>query len=294
MLRQQSNTPPSLIPSVSEIPRRLEPCSDRALRLLRPDNAIGAIAAHGFRASSRVFLSPFFNFDIFSGTGRRSILTEPSDAKGDSTGLSLGSFPRTFRLLLPARCTDPYRTFPVLSCAKWSQPLRNTGATATVHCYPCGDPQRRDRPTHNDRSRPGLPVHHSGECAALTCYREGGRPERSMPSHSPFDFLKHSIYSPPLFYYQQGAAVHVRRRRSNHMDIHPARRFRHNHKAEINSESSVRERRPLFFSRHFVQFFFIVNFKLDRGTERPVGECLKEVFPCRPPLRVLSGPSVIC
>ena len=102
--------------------------------------------------------------------------------------------------------TALFRFFHV---AKRSQPLRNAGATSPVHCYPCGDPQRRDRPARNDRSRTGLPVHHSGECAALTCYREGGRPERSTPSHSPFGFPKHPyIYSSSLFHsssHPQGA-----------------------------------------------------------------------------------------
>lgn len=182
MLRQQSDTTASLIPSATGTFRRPEPC-------FRPFSDPTAV--------------------IFSGTGRRSVLPEPTDVKGGGTGLSPVLFSRTFRLLLPAGCTDPYRAFPVLSCAKRSQPLRNAGATSPVHCYPCGDPQRRDRPARNDRSRTGLPVHHSGECAALTCYREGGRPERSTPSHSPFGFPKHPyIYSSSLFHsssHPQGA-----------------------------------------------------------------------------------------
>lgn len=228
------------------------------------------------------FSSPLNNLNIFSGTKRQFGLQELTLTPiiGGEAGLSFVPFSQTFQSSRLAGYTDPFGTSSILSWVKRAQPLRKTRTTALFHLMI----------THFFRA---IFSTRFGECAALTCYREGGRPERSMPSHSPFGFLKHSIYSPPLFYYRQGAAVHAIYRRGNHMNVHPARRFRHNHKAEINSESSVRERRPLFFSRHFVQFFFITSFKLDRGTERPVGESCFKNFPRRPPLRVLSGPSVI-
>lgn len=260
MLRQQSDTTASFIPSATGASRRSGLLESGAFRPLRPNDAAGALAAPGSRASSRVLLSPFFDLDIFSGTGRRSVLPEPT-RKIVEGGYYPGSSPVPFsqksRLFLLAGCTDPYRTFPVLSCAKRVQPLRNTGAPAPVHCYPCGDAQRRDRPTRNDRSRPGLPIHHSGECAALTCYREGGRPERSTPSHSPTGFPKHSyIYSTPLFYHPQGADAHDSRRRSHGSTILTARRFRRGGNAGTRHGAFTRELRPLFFSRHFVQSFF--------------------------------------
>lgn len=235
------------------------------------------------------FSNPLNNLNIFSGTKRQFGLQELTLTPiiGGKAGLSFVPFSQTFQSPLLAGYTDPFGTSSILSWVKRAQPLRGTGATAPSHFAPLFDG------TLTLYCISPILDTHSGECAAPACSCGGGRLDQPVPSHSPFDFLKHSIYSPPLFYYRQGAAVHAIYRRANHMNVHPARRFRHNHKAEINSESSVRERRPLFFSRHFVQFFFITSFKLDRGTERPVGESCFMDFPHRPPFRVLSGPSVI-